>query len=189
MPSISFAKTRASAIVIAALLIACSPNSDESTAPRLNPSLPAVHDVASSSAHLIIVEMMADPSAVADASGEWVKFYNPGPLDLNLQNFRILSASGTNVYTGTGTVESHTVASAVSVPVGTCVVLGNNMTTAANGGVNEAYSYGTAITLGNNNTDWITIKTPSGELLDSVAYSTSTVNLAVTPPTRTIVSP
>jgi endonuclease G len=155
----------------------------------LNPGAAAVHDAAAASPHLIIVEMMADPSAVADASGEWVKFYNPGPVDLNLQNFRILSASGTNVYTGTGTVESHTIANAVSVPVGACVVFGNNTSTSTNGGVNEAYSYGTAITLGNNNTDWVTIKASTGELLDSVAYSASTVNLAVTPPTRTIVTP
>jgi len=188
MSPLPFAKARASAIAIAALLVACSPTSDQSTAPRLNPGA-AARDAASSSPHLIIVEVMADPAAVADASGEWVKLYNPGPVDLNLQNFRILSASGTNVYTGTGTVESHTIASAVSVPVGACVVLGNSTSTATNGGVNEAYSYGTAITLGNNNTDWITIKTPTGELLDSVAYSASTVNLAVTPPARTIGAP
>jgi endonuclease G len=177
------------ALAIAAALTACSPAFDAPTTPARHAPASAAHDVLSSSPHLIIVELMADPSAVADASGEWVKLYNPGPVEVNLQSYRILSASGTNVYTGTGTVESHTIASAVNVPVGACVVLGNNTSSATNGGVSEAYSYGTAITLGNNNTDWITVKTPAGELLDSAAYSASTVNFAVTPPTRTIVAP
>ncbi|HEV2643732.1 MAG TPA: DNA/RNA non-specific endonuclease, partial [Candidatus Elarobacter sp.] len=135
---------------------------------------------------LMIVEMMGDPKAVADAGGEWIKLYNPGPVDVDLQNFKVQSATGTRVYTGNAAdAESHTIASSISVPVGSCVVIGNNTSTTVNGGVNEAYSYGNSITLGNNNTDWVTIKSPTGVLLDSVAYSTSTVSGT----TRTITSP
>ena len=139
------------------------------------------------SPQLVIVEVMADPSKVADAAGEYIKLYNPGPADVNLQNYKVLSASGTTVYTGSTTVESHTIASSVPLAVGACVVLGNNAASASNGGITtEAYSYGTSITLGNNNTDWVEIKTPTGALLDSVSYSASTVNLGVSPATRTI---
>jgi len=136
---------------------------------------------------LVIVEVMADPSKVADAAGEYIKLYNPGPVDVNLQNYKVLSASGTTVYTGSTTVESHTIGASVPLAVGACVVLGNNTASASNGGITtEAYSYGTAITLGNNNTDWVEIKTPAGVLLDSVSYSASTVNTGVTPATRSI---
>jgi DNA/RNA endonuclease G (NUC1) len=154
-----------------AALVACS--SDLPTAPRLSPADAPSRDGATTGApQLVIVELMANPGAVADASGEYVKLYNPGPVDVDLQNYRIQSASGTTIYTGTETVESHTIGSSVPLAVGACVVLGNNVLAAENGGITtERYSYGTRITLGNNTTDWVTIKTPSGVLLDSVAYS------------------
>ena len=156
-----------------AALVACS--SDIPTAPKLMP-MPASRDAASSgSPQLVIVEVMADPSKVADANGEYLKFYNPGPVDVNLLNYRIQSFSG----------ESHTINAAVVVPVGSCVVVGNNSDTATNGGVNEAYQY-SSITLNNSATDWFAIKTPEGVLLDSVSYSTSTVSSTGA---RTIVAP
>jgi len=138
--------------------------------------------------NLWIVEFMADPSRVADGLGEWVKLYNPGPVDVNLQNLRVLSAVSTNVYNpgaGLNNVETHTIATSINVPVGTCVVIGNNTNSTTNGGVTQAYSYGTTITLGNNNTDWVMLKTSSGLLLDSVAHSASSVAGSV----RTIGTP
>jgi len=126
---------------------------------------------------------MGDPKAVTDANGEWVKLYNPGPVDVDLQNYEIRSSFGTTVYPA-GKAEVHTVTGSIVVPVGSCVVLGNNTDTSTNGGVNEAYSYGTSITLGNNATDWISITSSTGALLDSVAYSASTVDGT----TRTITS-
>jgi endonuclease G len=172
-------------LVIAAL-VACS--SDLPTAPRLSPAgAPSRDGAATGAPQLVIVELMANPDAVADASGEYVKLYNPGPVDVDLQNYRIQSAFGTHVYTGSASdVESHTIANSLIVPVGGCIVLGNNTSAGSNGGITtESYSYGGAITLGNNNTDWVTIKTAAGALLDSVAYSTSTVSGA----TRTIADP
>lgn len=171
------------------LVFACSTSVDQPTSPRLAPGGPN-HDVAPGAPQLVIVEVMADPSKVADAAGEYIKLYNPGPVDVNLQNYKVLSASGTTVYTGSSTVESHTIGASVPLAVGACVVLGNNTASASNGGITtEAYSYGTSITLGNNNTDWVEIKTPAGVLLDSVSYSASTINTSVTPPTRTITTP
>lgn len=126
---------------------------------------------------------MGDPKAVTDANGEWVKLYNPGPVDVDLQNYEIRSSFGTTVYPA-GKAEVHTVTGSIVVPVGSCVVLGNNTDSSTNGGVNEAYSYGTSITLGNNATDWISVTSSTGALLDSVAYSASTVDGT----TRTITS-
>jgi len=173
-------------LAAAALVLACSTSADQPTSPRLSPKA-ASRDVASGAPQLVIVEVMADPSKVADAAGEYIKLYNPGPVDVNLQNYKVLSASGTTVYTGSTTVESHTISASVPLAVGACVVLGNNTASASNGGITtEAYSYGTAITLGNNNTDWVELKTPAGVLLDSVSYSASTINTSVSPATRTI---
>ena len=173
-------------LAASALVLACSSSVDQPTTPRLGPSA-ASRDVVAGAPQLVIVEVMADPSKVADAAGEYIKLYNPGPVDVNLQNYRVLSASGTTVYTGSTTVESHTISASVSLAVGACVVLGNSTLSTSNGGITtEAYSYGTAITLGNNNTDWVEIKTPAGVLLDSVSYSASTINTGVTPATRTI---
>jgi DNA/RNA endonuclease G (NUC1) len=167
-------------------VFACSTSIDQPTSPRLAPATPS-RDIAPGAPQLVIVEVMADPSKVADAAGEYIKLYNPGPVDVNLQGFKVLSASGTTVYTGSTTVESHTISASVPLAVGACVVLGNNTASAANGGITtETYSYGTAITLGNNNTDWVEIKTATGVLLDSVSYSASTINTSVTPATRTI---
>jgi endonuclease G len=173
-------------LAASALVLACSGTVDQPTTPRVTPK-GVTRDVVSGAPQLVIVEVMADPSKVADAAGEYIKLYNPGPIDLDLQGYKVLSAFGTTVYNGSTSVESHTIASSVPLPVGACVVLGNTTASASNGGITtEAYSYGTAITLGNNNTDWVEIKTPTGVLLDSVSYSASTINTSVSPATRTI---
>ncbi|HEV8216322.1 MAG TPA: lamin tail domain-containing protein, partial [Gemmatimonadaceae bacterium] len=123
-------------------VFACSSSIDQPTNPRLTPRAPS-RDVAPGAPQVVIVEVMADPSKVADAAGEYIKLYNPGPVDVNLQGFKVLSASGTTVYTGSTTVESHTIGVSVPLAVGACVVLGNNTASASNGGITtEAYSYG-----------------------------------------------
>jgi DNA/RNA endonuclease G (NUC1) len=171
---------------LAVVLTACS--ADRLTAPTLTPSGHASYSVTETGPNLLIVELIADPSAVSDANGEWLKLYNPGPTDVTLTNFKIQSSSGTTIYTGTQTVESHTIASGYTIPVGGCAVLGNNTNSSTNGGLIEVYSYGTSITLGNNATDWVTIRSNTGALLDSVAYSTGGQNTA-TPPARIAVAP
>lgn len=168
-----------------ALLASCARSADRVTAPKAG-TAPTADATYPAGPNLWIVEFMADPQAIADASGEWLKLYNPGPTAVNLQNYKIVSATGTTVYFGGATgAEQHTISASIVVPVGGCVVLGNNTNPATNGNVTEAYSYGTSITLGNNNTDWVEIKTDAGVLLDSVAYSTSTVAGTV----RTIIAP
>ncbi|HEY0038298.1 MAG TPA: lamin tail domain-containing protein, partial [Longimicrobium sp.] len=111
---------------------------------------------------LVITEVMADPSKVADGSGEWFEVYNGGTVPVDLNGWRIKSGP-------TGS-ETHTINTSVVVPARGFVVLGNNLNTGTNGGVNQAYSYAGAITLNNSNTDWLVLSTPTGTLVDSVSY-------------------
>ena len=62
-----YGSARSLPLAIAALLVICSPTSDQSTAPRLNPGAAGGHDAGSSSPHLIIVEVMADPARSENA--------------------------------------------------------------------------------------------------------------------------
>lgn len=112
---------------------------------------------------VFITELMPDPNRVTDANGEWFEVYNAGPDTVNLQGWRITSGP-------TGS-ETHVINASLKVPGQSYVVLGNNTNGATNGGVAVAYSYGTQITLNNSNTDWLTLKTAAGVLVDSVAYA------------------
>ncbi|MEP6691841.1 MAG: DNA/RNA non-specific endonuclease [Gemmatimonadaceae bacterium] len=115
---------------------------------------------------LFITEVMPDPTKVADAAGEWFEIFNAGTDPVDLAGWKITSGP-------TGS-EQHTIATSVVVPANGFAVLGNNADAATNGGVTEQYSYGTAITLNNSNTDWLTLKAPDGTLSDSVAYAVRT---------------
>ncbi|HEU4457468.1 MAG TPA: DNA/RNA non-specific endonuclease, partial [Longimicrobium sp.] len=118
---------------------------------------------------LVITEVMPDPRAVADGSGEWFEVYNDGPTPIDLQGHRIVSAAGAT------SSESHTINASVVVEPGEYVVLGNNANTATNGGAPVSYSYGGSIALNNGSstsaTEWLVIRTAAGATLDSVAYA------------------
>jgi DNA/RNA endonuclease G (NUC1)/PKD repeat protein len=180
--------------MLALVLVSCT--SDKLTGPQAPGERAAV--VASSSP-LMITELMADPSAVSDANGEWFELYNGSGADVNLKGYRIASAAGATA------TETHTIATDVIVPAGGYVVIGNNPNTTTNGGVTLAYSYGTSIALNNGSstsaTEWLAIRPPlatspaTAPAIDSVAYAvratpTSTPG-AYVPPTgasRAVVS-
>lgn len=169
--------------MLALVLVSCT--SDLAT----GPSAPArtAADVVPNEGRLMITEFMADPSAVNDAVGEWIEIYNPGADSVNLRNYRLASGSGTTVLRpGGAPTDAHTIAADVWIHAGEYLVIGNNADMATNGGVREAYQYGTSPNLGNNTTDWLTLKDPTGALLDSVAYSASTVSPTFV---RTITTP
>ncbi|HEX2095484.1 MAG TPA: lamin tail domain-containing protein [Longimicrobiaceae bacterium] len=109
---------------------------------------------------VVINELMPNPSAVTDDLGEWFEVYNWGSSGVNLQGWTL--ASNNDV--------SHTIAASVVVPAGGYVVLARNGDSGANGGVNAAYVYGTALTLANS-ADWLALRDPSGATVDSVAWS------------------
>lgn len=88
---------------------------------------------------LVITEVMQNPNAVLDASGEWFEVYNAtaNAIDLNGLEFK---DDGTN---------SFIVAGSVVVPAGGFAVLGLNGDTGTNGGVTIDYVYPSAWSLGN----------------------------------------
>lgn len=171
--------------LLALALVSCT--SDRALGPdRAGPSLRG--DGLTSGPSLVITEFMSDPSAVLDGSGEWFELYNPTASDIDLSGYRIVSGSGS---LGTESATINAAAGTVIAPAGGYVVIGNNTNFATNGGVTEAYSYGGSIALANNTTDWLAIKDRNGVLLDSIAYSASTVTVDATGKllSRTITSP
>lgn len=102
---------------------------------------------------IVITEIMQNPAAVADASGEWFELYNPTSADINLDNW-VVSDGGTDSFTIDGTV---------MVPAGGYAVLGNNDDPATNGGVTVNFTYdGTTFFLGNA-ADELIITGPSSQ--------------------------
>ncbi len=114
---------------------------------------------------LVITELMPDPSAVADAGGEWIEVFNPNNAPVDLNGYRLQSGPGFPA------TETHTINTSVLVPACGVVVLGRSTDAVVNGGANVAYSYGTSITLNNSNTDWVVLRDAANVLVDSVSYS------------------
>ncbi|HEX5726404.1 MAG TPA: DNA/RNA non-specific endonuclease [Longimicrobiaceae bacterium] len=155
-----FASLRAlPAAALALLFVACT--SDLVVDPAIQ-GVDARFAVSADSGKIIINEIMADPSAVADASGEWFEVYNASSTPIDLQGWKIASANDA----------VHTIGTSVVVPAGGYAVLGRNANTATNGGVTLAYSYATAPTpnLANSTTDWLALRDASGASVDSVFW-------------------
>jgi len=85
-------------------------------------------------ADLVINEIMQNPAAVPDSSGEWFELYNPGNSDVDVNGWTIADND----------VDSHLINNGgpLLIPAGGYLVLGNNSDTSTNGGVNVGYSYG-----------------------------------------------
>jgi DNA/RNA endonuclease G (NUC1) len=146
--------------MVVALLSACT--ADNPLAPTETPT-PGLSFVEGSAPQVLITEIMADPTKVADAQGEWFEVFNAGADPVDLNGWRIVSGP-------TGS-ETHVIASSILVPSGGFAVIGNNTNSGTNGGVVEQYSYGGVIALNNSNTDWLVLKLPDGTVIDSVSYS------------------
>ncbi len=158
-------RLRTSLLVLSAfVLVSCM--GESITGPAAPVATPRADVVAGGG--IIITEVMPDPTKVLDAAGEWFELYNAGTDDINLKNYKIVSAAGLTAS------ESHTIASDVLIRSGQYLVIGNNANTATNGGVTEAYSYGGSIALNNGSTtsanEWLALRDPSNVTLDSVAY-------------------
>lgn len=157
------------ALRIAALglaLVAC--NADRVLAPSADRAAPTrpVTATAVAPGSVIITEFLPDPNGT-DTFGEWFELYNPGTTDIDLSGWSI----------GSFLTEAHTIATNVVVPAGKCIVLGNNADVTTNGGVPEAYSYGSSGSIILNNggttsfaTDWIALRDGTGAPIDSIAY-------------------
>jgi hypothetical protein len=96
---------------------------------------------------LVINEVMANPAnpgSSIDTDREWFEVYNAGRFPVQMQGMLIAdsAASGRRPY--------HLISSALEVPSGGYVVLGNSTNTTNNGGVTVDYAYGGALALANS---------------------------------------
>ncbi len=157
-------------VVLAVLLTACTADS-----PLAPTETPDAGPMLSGGAvpQLLITEIMADPTKVADASGEWFEVFNAGADPVDLAGWRIVS--------GPSGSEQHVIAASIPVASGGFAVIGNNTNSGTNGGVTEQYSYGTVIALNNSNTDWLVLKLADGTVIDSVSYSAHSGATVVAP--------
>lgn len=149
---------------VSTLLAACTPEltvpGRDAVPPGNEPGAPSAA-VAASAGPLVINEVMADPAAVGDDTGEWFEVHNIGTTPIDLRDHVI--ASGT---------ERHTIASTVVVPAGGYVVLTRGRTSKQTGGIATDYQYGTSIVIANAS-DHLKLLDPSGATVDSVAWSSA----------------
>lgn len=115
---------------------------------KLNPDPPRI----------VINEIMQNPSAVSDNDGEWFEIINIDTVVIDLIGWNIKD-NGT---------DSHTINQNLLIEPNEYLILGNNLTTATNGGVIVDYQY-SAFTLGNSDDEIILIDL-DGNVVDSVAY-------------------
>ena len=111
---------------------------------------------------VVINEVMADPSAVADDRGEWFEIHNWGATAVDLQGWSIASNNDA----------PHVISSSLTVPAGGYVVLAREGNRKRNGKVPVDYTYGSALALANGG-DWLALRDGSGATLDSVAWSSA----------------
>jgi hypothetical protein len=112
---------------------------------------------------LVITELMADPLMVDGDFGEWFELYNASAGTVDLDGL-VVRDSGGDAYVVTGALE---------VAAGGVVVFAASDDPAVNGGVVAQRAFGDALKLGND-ADAIELVTPSGTLLDAVAYDVKT---------------
>jgi hypothetical protein len=121
----------------------------------------AANDCVTAVAEVVINEIMQNPNAVADGSGEWFELYNPTAADVDINGWTIAD-NGT---------DSHVINNGgpLLVPGGGYLVLGNNTDSGTNGGVTVAYSYGGSWFLANGD-DEVILSDGSLTEIDRVEY-------------------
>jgi hypothetical protein len=110
---------------------------------------------------IVINEIMNNPAAVADGSGEWFELYNPTGADIDINGWTI----------GDLDIDSHVIANGgpLLVPAGGYLVLANNADPATNGGVPVDYAYPAGFFL-SNGADEVVLLDPAGAEVDRVEY-------------------
>jgi hypothetical protein len=83
------------------------------------------------SGNLVISEVMANPSAVLDANGEWFELFNPTGSSIDLDGL-VLRDDG---------VDFHTISGTLNIASGGYLVLGINGNSGSNGGYVADYVY------------------------------------------------
>jgi predicted extracellular nuclease len=106
-------------------------------------------------AELVINEIMQNPSAVSDSSGEWFEIYNPDGTAVDIDGWTMKDdGSNTHVISNGGPL---------MVPAGGYLVLGNNADSLTNGGVTVAYEFPSGFFLGNSGDELVLLDGSSTE--------------------------
>ncbi|MDC1505107.1 endonuclease [Winogradskyella sp.] len=108
--------------------------------------------------HILITEVMQNPSAVGDDVGEYFEIYNNELYPVNLNGWTI---SDNNA-------DSHTITSDLIIPTESFIVLGKNDNTSLNGGVFVNYVY-SGINLANGD-DELIITDANNTEVDRIEY-------------------
>jgi len=111
--------------------------------------------------NLIITEIMQNPAAVSDTSGEWFEVFNPGSTTVNMNGW-IIRDNGS---------DSHLITTDVLVPALSYIVLGRNSNFSTNGGITVHYQY-TSISLANADDEIILVR-PDTSIANEVRYTGS----------------
>lgn len=116
---------------------------------------------ASAQSAIVVTEIMQNPSAVSDASGEWFEVFNTGTSAENLNGWTIRDNGS----------DSHVIAVDLIIPAGSYAILGRNSNATTNGGIGVDYQY-SGIILGNS-ADEVVLQRPDSSIEDSVIYGIS----------------
>lgn len=149
------------AAVAAAALVVLSACTDAGTSPTAPIGPGPQMAVSAYASQIVINEVMADPSAVADADGEWIEVHNTGAAAVNLQGWTLASNNDS----------PQVIASAVTVPAGGYVVLARSGNAVLNGGITPGYVF-SVLNLANT-ADWVALRDGAGASVDSVAWATA----------------
>lgn len=110
---------------------------------------------------IVITEIMANPDAVPDATGEWFEIMNVTSSTIDIEGWRIKDdGTDDHIITNGGPLY---------IDPGEILVLANNGNSTSNGGITPAYVY-SGVTLGNSG-DEIILLDPQSEEIDKVTYS------------------
>jgi hypothetical protein len=108
---------------------------------------------------VVINEVMRNPFAAGDSSGEWFEVHNRGTEPVDLRNWLITDDAS----------DRHVINRSVVVPAGGYAVLGRSTDPSRNGGVAVDYSYGSSIVLVND-TDRIALDDQHGQRVDELGW-------------------
>ena len=111
-----------------------------------------------SAGELVVTEIMADPSAVADRQGEWLELHNLTEAVVDLEGLEVSDSRGTGF----------TIDRPLPVPAGGRVVLAREGYPLLNGGVTADHDWSGSFALANGSDDLVL--SFEGRLLDRVAW-------------------
>lgn len=127
---------------------------------------------AKQSGEVVITEILFDPKATSDSSGEWIEVYNTTDKAIDLSGWQLEDKDK-------GGIAIKPAGGKLMLAAKTVMVLAIKADSTANGGVKAAYGYGSKITLSNSSSGGrIALLKADNTLVDEVKYQTSAGKLS-----------